>query len=78
MVYMDAWDGKKIVDPSLVKVCVLILKYSYFYNSYFLSLNMLAQSCFAFFFSLCLCLGFGARLQEACCCTTPSIRTQCG
>jgi hypothetical protein len=50
MVYMDAWDGKKIVDPSLVKVCVLILKYSYFYNSYFLSLNMLAQSCFAFFF----------------------------
>jgi hypothetical protein len=56
----------------------LILKYSYFYNSYFLSLNMLAQSCFAFFFSLCLCLGFGARLQEACCSTTPSIRTQCG
>ena len=37
MDYMDAWDGKKIVASSLEKVCVSILKLSYFCNSYFFS-----------------------------------------
>jgi len=44
-----------------------------------LSLNMLAQSCSPFFFfSLSLCPVVGARVQEACCCATPSIITQYG
>jgi hypothetical protein len=48
MDYMDAWDGKKLVDSSLEKVCVSIFKISYF-------LQLLCL----FFVSKCACSFFG-------------------
>jgi hypothetical protein len=80
MDYMDAWDGKKLVDSSLEKVCVSIFKISYFLQLLcLLSLNMLLifallTCCFHYVFFP----GVSARVQETHCCTTASIPTQCG
>ena len=76
MDYMDAWNGKKMVVSSLEQVCVAIKKF--LIATPILSLNMLAQFCSPFFFSLSLCLVVGARVQEACCYATPCISTQYG
>ena len=77
MDYMDVWNGKEMVGSSLEQVCVAIQKISYC-NSYFVSKYASSVLLSFLFFSLSLQVVVGARVQEACCCATPSINTQYG